>query len=69
MQKLSTLDWVAMILVLAGGINWGLIGLFNFNLVQVILGAISWLPSVVYVLVGLAAIYIAVIVNKLQKQQ
>lgn len=69
MQKLNTLDWVAMVLVIIGGLNWGLVGLLNLNLVDKILGLVPWLVSIVYILVGLAAVYVAVIINKLQKQQ
>lgn len=45
---------VVYVLLFAGGLNWGLIGLFNFNLVAAIFGGFS---SIVYVLVGAAAVY------------
>ena len=51
------LDWVALVLVIIGGLNWGLVGLFKFDLVAAIFGSISWLQSLVYILVGLAALY------------
>lgn len=51
------LNVVALILVIIGGINWGLIGLFDFNLVAAIFGVESILTTVIYVLVGLAALY------------
>jgi uncharacterized protein len=55
---------IARILVIVGGINWGLVGLgmlmgndmTAWNVVHMILGSISWLEAVVYVLVGLSAI-------------
>lgn len=52
---------MGMILIVVGAINWGLVGLGNFfggdwNLVNLILGGISWLENTVYVLVGLAGI-------------
>jgi len=62
MEK-SIVDWIAIILVVIGGLNWGLVGLGNLanmgnlDLVQMILGSIPVLRDVVYVLVGLAAIY------------
>ena len=52
------LDWLALVLVIVGGLNWGLVGLFKFDLVATIFGSISWLQNLVYILVGLAALYL-----------
>jgi hypothetical protein len=68
MNKLSTLDWVALVLTIIGGLNWGLVGLFKFNLVSAILGDMSIIARIVYVLVGLAAVYLAVTAGKLAKK-
>lgn len=68
MNKLSAIDWVAMVLVLVGGLNWGLVGLLDFNLVGTIFGDMSALSRIVYSLVGLSAIYLLMVVPKLQKQ-
>lgn len=57
MVKKSTLDWIALVLVIVGGLNWGLVGLFEFNLVSTIFGSILWLQNAVYILVGLSAAY------------
>lgn len=57
MAKLSTLDWVVLILVTIGAVNWGLVGLFNWNIVEAILGSIPILVTIVYVLVALAGLY------------
>lgn len=51
------IDWLAMILVIVGGLNWGLVGLFQFDLVEFLLGSFFVLQSAVYVLVGLSAGY------------
>jgi len=66
-MKLNTLDIVALVLVIVGGVNWGLIGLMNLNVVTTIFqeGALS---KIVYMLVGLAAIYLAVIAMKLERK-
>lgn len=56
-RSLSALDWVALVLVIIGGLNWGLIGVLNFNLVAAIFGEASMLTRLVYVLVGLSALY------------
>ncbi len=53
----SALDWVAMILMIVGGINWGLVGAFNFDLVAALFGEQSPLSRLVYVIVGLASLY------------
>jgi uncharacterized membrane protein YuzA (DUF378 family) len=52
----NTLDWVAWVLVVVGALNWGLTVL-GFNLVEVLLGWMPVLVTVVYALVGLAALY------------
>ncbi|OGK29656.1 hypothetical protein A3F32_01075 [Candidatus Roizmanbacteria bacterium RIFCSPHIGHO2_12_FULL_42_10] len=44
-------------LVVVGALNWGLIGLFDFNLVETILGSYPTLVKLVYILVGLSAVY------------
>lgn len=56
-SRMSTLDWVAMALLVVGGINWGLIGLFSFDLVAAIFGTMSPLSRLIYTLVGLSALY------------
>jgi len=60
MPKLRGLDFVALILVIVGALNWGLVGAFRFDLVAAIFGEMSALARIVYILVGLAAIYTAV---------
>lgn len=56
-SRLNALDWVAMILLIVGGVNWALVGLFNYDLVASILGVNSLPSRVVYIVVGLAAVY------------
>jgi len=56
-SAVSALDWIALILMIVGGLNWGLVGAFNFDLVATLFGAGSMLSRAVYVLVGLAAVY------------
>jgi len=66
-MKLNLLDVVALILVIIGGLNWGLTA-FGFNLVEMIFGSMSWLVSLIYILVGLSAIYLAIIFPKLERK-
>jgi len=46
----------AWCLLLVGGLNWGLVGLFKWNLVEVLFGSWPWLVRLVYILVGLSAV-------------
>ncbi len=48
-------------MVIVGGLNWGLVGALNFDLVASLLGHMSMLSRAVYILVGLSAIYVAAI--------
>lgn len=64
MQNLSTLGWIAVIIVVVGGLNWGLVGLLNVDLVAAIFGAMSLLSRLIYVIVGLSAIYVLILAVK-----
>jgi hypothetical protein len=55
----NIIHWVALALVIVGGLNWGLVGALNFDLVAALLGTMSKLSRAVYMLVGLSAICIA----------
>ena len=56
---MKLLHIVAYLLLFVGGLNWGLIGLFNYNLVGSLLASWPAVVNIVYVLVGVATIYIA----------
>lgn len=53
----SALDWLAQILLIVGGLNWGLIGLFDLNVVAILLGEGTLLSRIVYIVVGLSALW------------
>jgi uncharacterized membrane protein YuzA (DUF378 family) len=53
---MKALHTVAFILVVVGGLNWGLVGAGGWNLVEMLLGSWVWLERLVYVLVGLSAL-------------
>ncbi|MBW2966283.1 DUF378 domain-containing protein [Candidatus Woesearchaeota archaeon] len=62
MADMSKLDWTVLILVLVGALNWGLVAVgsfagMNLNIVNLILGSIPVLENIVYLAVGLAAVY------------
>lgn len=67
MQELTTLDWIALVLVIIGALNWGLVGLFKKNLVASIFGADSAMSRVIFVLVGLAGVYLIYLSTQLVK--
>ena len=52
------LDYTALIIVIIGAINWGLIGFFKFNLVGFLFGDMTLLSRIVYALVGLCGLYL-----------
>lgn len=54
---MNPVSWIAVILVIIGGLNWGLVGFFKYDLVAAIFGDMSGLSRIVYALVGLAALY------------
>lgn len=56
-MKMGALDWIVWVLLFVGGLNWGLVGAFDFNLVTTLFGEEGTLTSVVYILVGLAAVW------------
>lgn len=68
MNKLTSFDWVALVLVIVGGLNWLLVALFSFDLVAAIFGDMSVLARIIYALVGLSAIYLLAIAGKLSKK-
>lgn len=68
MNKLNVLDWVFIILLIVGGLNWGLVGFLQFDLVATIFGEASVLSRIVYGLVGISALYVLFTSGKLAKK-
>ncbi|WP_066718304.1 DUF378 domain-containing protein [Clostridium sp. Marseille-P299] len=54
---MKVIDYLALILVIIGAINWGLIGFFSFDLVKLIFGNMTLLSRIVYALVGISGLY------------
>jgi len=65
---MRNLDILAAVLLVIGGLNWGLVGLFDFNLVAALFGADSALGRIVYILVGASAIYQAAGFKAIQRR-
>lgn len=51
---------ICIVLLVIGGLNWGLVGIFNFNLVDFLFGSASIFTRITYIVVGLAALYVAI---------
>ncbi len=64
---MKTIKIIALVLVIVGGLNWALVGVFNFDLVAAIFGNMTVLSRIVYTLVGLSAIYVAADLKNLIK--
>ncbi len=62
--KCGVLGWICLILVIIGGINWGLVGIFGFNLVAFLFGAWPVVERIIYILVGIAAIVLIFVASK-----
>ena len=58
------LQQVANILVIVGALNWGLVGLLDLNVVNMVLGSIAGLEKIVYILVGLSGVLMLAQWNK-----
>jgi len=65
---MKSLDVVVAVLLVVGGLNWGLVGTANFDLVAALFGPGSLLANVVYTLVGAAAVYQVLSLKGIQKR-
>ncbi len=64
---MKNLDVIVAVLLVIGGLNWGLVGAFEFNLIDVIFGMGSAVSRIIYVLVGLSALYEIIFWKKIQR--
>ena len=54
---MKVIDTIALVLIIIGAINWVLVGIFNFNLVEAIFGGLSVLTRIIYILVGISGLW------------
>ena len=66
---MKIINFIALILVIIGGINWGLIGLFQFNLVDFLFSAGSILSRIIYTLVGISALWSIGLLAKIAEEK
>ncbi|MEW5908089.1 MAG: DUF378 domain-containing protein [Patescibacteria group bacterium] len=67
MSKPATLDWIAIILLIIGGLNWGIIGFLGIDYITAFLGDL--IARIVYIIVGLSAIYVIIDMPKMIKKE
>ena len=65
---MKTFDIIVAVLLIVGGLNWGLVGLLNFDLVATIFGSGSSFGNLVYILVGLSAVYQVLQLKSIQRR-
>lgn len=66
---MKTLNAIALTVAIIGCVNWGLIGLFNFNLVEALFGNISFFSKLIYILVGIAGIWSIAFYNSVTNEE
>ena len=54
---MKIVDKIALVLIIIGAVNWGLVGIFNFNLVDAIFGTMSVISRIIYTLVGISGLW------------
>ncbi len=61
----KALDYTALIITVVGAVNWGLVGLFRFDLVAALFGQMSWISRIVYILVGICGVYLLTFLGRI----
>ena len=56
MMKMNAIEWIVWIFIIIGALNWGLVGAFNLDLIDLIFGTVMWFARTVYILIGVAAL-------------
>ena len=66
---MKTLDYVTLVLVIVGAVNWGLIGFLSIDLVRVIFGDMTLLSRIIYALVGISGLYSLSYFGRIKSEQ
>ena len=66
---MKTLDYVALILVIIGAVNWGLIGFLSIDLVRLMFGDMTLISRIVYALVGVSGLYSLTFFGRIRNMQ
>ena len=62
---MKTIDILALVLLIIGGLNWGLVGIFNFDIVSALFGMGTTMSKAVYALIGLSGLYYVICWQKI----
>ena len=65
---MKTLDYIILVLIIVGAVNWGLIGFFRFDLIASLFGQLSAISRIIYAIVGIAGIYSLILFWKLKTE-
>ncbi len=60
MRRSKIIDGITLTLTIVGALNWGLVGLFGFNLVSFLFGEMNWLSRIIYIVIALCGLYLIV---------
>jgi len=67
-KEKDVVSWVAFVLLVIGGLNWGLVGLIKLDVIRAIFGDSTVLSRIIYLLVGISAIYLLLMPPKMNKK-
>ncbi len=67
--RMKTINYIVLAIAIIGAVNWGLVGIFNFNLVSFLFGQMSWLSRIIYTLVGLSGLYLITFYGQLETEE
>lgn len=65
MRRFGALDWTVITLTIIGALNWGLVGLFNFNLVEAIFGSFTLVTRIIYTIIAICGLYLIYTTSKI----
>lgn len=65
---MKALDYTALTIAIIGAINWGLVGIFRFDLIAALFGNMSWFSRLVYILVGLSGLYLLSLYGRIRNE-
>lgn len=65
---MKALDYTALTIAIIGAVNWGLVGIFRFDLIAALFGSMSWFSRLVYILVGLSGLYLLSLYGRIRNE-
>jgi uncharacterized membrane protein YuzA (DUF378 family) len=68
MKNLNVMDIFTAVILIVGGLNWGIYGFFGVNIIDSIFGVMSVVSRIIYILVGVSAVYVAMMTSNLEQK-